>query len=148
MRIRRILTALCALLLGGALHADAQGAPAADTSAAAVVREYMRAYNAHDMAGVAARLAPGFTWFNVAGDSTMVELRGRDAVRQALERYFASLPSARSEIESLTTLGPWVSVRERAHWDSPEGARSQASLSVYEVRDGAILRVWYFPSVR
>jgi hypothetical protein len=41
-----------------------------------------------------------------------------------------------------------VSARERAHWVGSAGPRSQAALSVYEVRAGTIQRVWYFPVVR
>jgi hypothetical protein len=69
-------------------------------------------------------------------------------VRTQLTAYFRQLPSARSAIETITALGPWVSVRERASWSSASGPRSQAALSIYEVRSGVIHRVWYYPAVR
>lgn len=141
-----ILGAGIAALLGlGARTASAQGA---DTTAATVVRGYIAAYNAHDIEAVLSFLAPDFVWLSVVGDSVAVEARGREAIRTQLTDYFRSLPSARSELEALTVLGPWVSARERALWVGASGPRAQSSLSVYEVRDGKVRRVWYYPVVR
>lgn len=140
------------LLLAGAQEMSAQAAPAVptprDTTAAAVVVAYVRAYNAHDVEAVLSFLAPDFVWLSASGDSLTVEARGPAMVRTQLSGYFRQLPSARSELEALTVLGPWVSVKERAHWTGSAGPRSQAALSVYEVRGGLIQRVWYYPSVR
>ncbi len=142
----------CLLLLVTPRIARAQQSPAApvqrDTSAAAVVRGYLQAYNAHDTEAIVALLSPEFVWLSITGDSTTIEARGIAAIRAQLESYFRSLPTARSEVEELTVLGPWVSAREHAHWVSASGPRSQASLSVYEVRAGLLRRVWYYPVVR
>jgi hypothetical protein len=140
------------LLLAGARDLRAQQATgmevSRDTSAAAVVRAYLQAYNAHDIDAVLSFLAPEFVWLSAAGDSLTVEARGSAMVRAQLTDYFRQLPSARSELEALTALGPWVAATERAHWAGSAGPRSQAALSVYEVRGGLIRRVWYYPSVR
>ena len=140
------------LMLAGAHEICAQAAPAMptprDTTAAAVVQGYVRAYNAHDVDAVLSFLAPDFVWLSASGDSLTVEARGPAMVRTQLTGYFRQLPSARSELEVLTVLGPWVSATERAHWTGSTGPRSQAALSVYEVRGGLIRRVWYYPSVR
>ena len=124
------------------------GGAAEEATEEATVRAYVAAYNAHDIDGVVKLLHPEFVWLNVDGEAVAVEARGRDAVRTSLAGYFKSLPSARSEIETLSTLGPWVTVRERAHWQGKDGPRSQAAMSVYEVRDGLLRRVWYYPSVK
>jgi hypothetical protein len=140
------------LLLAGARDMCAQVSPAPpsrrDTTAGAVVQAYVRAYNAHDVDAVLSFLAPDFVWLSASGDSLTVEARGSAMVRTQLTGYFGQLPSARSELEALTVLGPWVSATERAHWTGSAGPRSQAALSVYEVRGGLIQRVWYYPSVR
>ncbi len=104
---------------------------APDTTVLAVVRAYFAAYNVHDVDGVIRLLSPDFTWFSLSGDSLSVEARG-----------------ATSEIESATALGPWVTVRERARWQGTAGPRSQAGISVYEVRAGLLRRVWYYPAVK
>jgi uncharacterized protein YndB with AHSA1/START domain/ketosteroid isomerase-like protein len=113
-----------------------------------VVRAYLQAYNQHDVERMLGFLAPEFVWLSVTGDSVVVEARGVDALRSQMMAYFRRLPSTRSELEEVIALGPWVSARERAHWITASGPRSQASLSVYEVRDGLIRRVWYYPVAR
>ncbi|NOT06959.1 MAG: nuclear transport factor 2 family protein [Gemmatimonadales bacterium] len=136
------------LTIGLVCHWPAQALGQSDTAALAVVRAYMEAYNSHDVDGVVRMLSPDFTWLSLSGDSVTVEVRGASAVRASLVQYFRAFPSARSEIEGATVLGPWVTVRERAHWQSAAGPRSQAAISVYEVRGGLLRRVWYYPVVK
>lgn len=139
---------LLSLWPNGAHAQSTPPAAASDSSALAVVRAYFAAYNAHDVDGVIRFLSADFTWLTVSGDSVIVELRGPDSIRASLVQYFQDLPSARSEIEGAAVLGPWVTVRERAHWQSTSGPRSQASISVYEVRGRLLRRVWYYPVVK
>lgn len=113
-----------------------------------LVRAQIDAFNRHDVEAMTARVAQAFVWLSVAGDSVTVEARGRAALAEGMRRYFASLPSARSEIEASTVTGPFVAIRERATWTDGSGReRSQVSLGVYVVRDGLIQRVWYYPAV-
>ena len=145
------VSAKCLFLIAGlvgvpAKEAHAQSAP--DTTALAVVRAYFAAYNVHDVDGVIRLLSADFTWLSLTGDSISVEVRGADAIRSSLVQYFQDFPSARSDIESATALGPWVTIRERARWLGTAGPRSQASISVYEVRAGLLRRVWYYPVVK
>ena len=66
-----------------------------------------------------------------------------------LAGYFKSLPDVRSEMFDITQTGVFVSYRERASWTAKDGKpRAQQALAVYEMRDGLIVRVWYFPAVR
>ena len=118
------------------------------SNAEGVVRTFLAAYNRHDVPAILELVDTGFVWLNLVGDSVHVETRGRDALERGLESYFRSFPTARSTLETVSSLGPWVSARERAHWRTPAGDRSQAALSVYEVRDGRLRRVWYYPAVR
>lgn len=117
----------------------------ADSASLAVVRAYFAAYNAHDVDGVIRLLSPDFTWLSLSGDSVVVEERGAASIRTSLVKYFQDFPSAQSDIESAAALGPWVTARERARWQGTAGPRSQASMSVYEVRGGLLRRVWYYP---
>jgi hypothetical protein len=115
--------------------------------AAAVVEEYFAAYNAHDIEGIVELVDSSFVWLSVVGDSVRAEVRGREELARGLSDYFARFPDARSEVEAIVELGPWLSVRERAHWKSNGEARSQAALAVYEIRHGRVRRVWYYPVV-
>jgi hypothetical protein len=144
--------ALCLLTVALAPAARAQPADAAPpetpAEAEAVVRAFVEAYNRHDVAGMLALADTAVVWLSVAGDSVVVEARGAAELARGLEGYFRDVPSAASEVEAVTALGPWVAVRERARWTGEAGPRAQAALSVYEVRDGRVRRVWYYPVVR
>ena len=121
---------------------------AAAGNAESVVKAFVAAYNRHDVPAMLEFVDTGFVWLNLVGDSVQVETRGRDALKGGMESYFRSFPTAQSTLESISSLGPWVSVRERAHWRTAAGERSQAAMSVYEVREGRLRRVWYYPAVR
>lgn len=115
----------------------------------AVVRAHLADFNAKNVDAMVRRVTEDFAWYNVSGGEMKIETQGRDALRKGLESYFKSLPSAKSEIHMLTTNGRFVSARERALWKTSKGEpRSQNALSVYEVEDGLIKRVWYYPAVK
>lgn len=140
MTLSKTMLSAIGLILSGAVFGQA-------AMPEAVVRANLQAFNLQDVDALVATVAEDFAWFNVDGDKMAVETRGREALRKGMQDYFKSLPSARSELESLAVNGVYVSVRERASWKNRAGeARSQASIAVYEVRDGLIKRVWYFPS--
>jgi len=114
-----------------------------------VVHGQMDAFNRHDVAAMAAGVAPDFVWFSVAGEELTVEVRGRVAFAESMRSYFASLPSVRSELEESLISGSLVTIRERASWTDGSGVeRSQTAMGVYEVQDGLIQRVWYYPAER
>jgi hypothetical protein len=119
------------------------------TPEAVVLRSYLDAGNRLDATAVAALCAENFVWLNVEGDKLIPEVQGRAALHEWLVGYYKKLPSARSEFLSIEQAGPFLTIRERASWDNQEGKRlSQQALGVYEIRDGLIQRVWYFPSVK
>ena len=114
----------------------------------AVVAAFVAAYNRHDVDAMLALADTGIVWLSVAGDSVQIETRGAAALRRSLAGYFRSVPTARSVLGQVTSVGPWVTVHERAEWQSSSGPRAQTSVAVYEVRDGRVRRVWYYPVVR
>lgn len=140
----RILRGCIALLCGGTIAAavDAQTAPAE------VVRAHIEAFNRHDVNALVERVSPDFVWYNVDSDETSVEVKGRDALRESLTKYFKSTAAVRSEVDSVTATGPFVSFRERVFWTNAKGEQSQQALGVYEIRDGLITRAWYYPAAK
>jgi ketosteroid isomerase-like protein len=119
------------------------------TPEAVLLRAYLDAFNRHDADTVAAFCAENFKWYSVEGDKTSADAENRAQLRDWLAGYFKSLPTVRSEFLSIEQTGPFLSVRERASWDNKEGRRvSQQALGVYEIRDGLIQRVWYYPSAK
>ncbi|CAN5221748.1 hypothetical protein BH20VER2_BH20VER2_09890 [soil metagenome] len=134
-----VLGIIASLSLAGALAAE-------PPAPAEVVRAHIDAFNRHDIDALVERVSPDFIWFNVTSDATMMEVKGRDALRASLTSYFKSTPTVRSEITDVTQVGAFVSFRERANWTSAKGERAPSSLAVYEVRDGKIARAWYYPA--
>ena len=118
------------------------------TPEAIALRAYMDAYNRHEPDAVASLLTPTVKWFALDAEKLSVEGDGREAMRAWLKRYFTSLPDVRSEFLSIEQAGAFLAVRERASWTAKDGTRrSQQGHGVYEIRDGLIARVWYFPAV-
>lgn len=111
-----------------------------------VVDRYMEAYNRHDVEAMLDLVGPEVQWLSIDGDRIRVETEGARALGEAMRGYFESMPSSRSEIESLIVSGNRVSVREKARWRAGDEWREQTALSVYEISEGCIVRVWYFPS--
>ena len=119
------------------------------TPEAVLLRAYLDAYNRHEPDAVAALLSPRVKWYSLDADKLNTDGDGREALRTWLTGYFKSLPDVRSDFLAIEQIGAFLSVRERARWTAKDGtSRSQQSHSVYEIRDGLIERVWYFPSVK
>ncbi|HWM90277.1 MAG TPA: nuclear transport factor 2 family protein [Thermoanaerobaculia bacterium] len=145
MTLTRLL--LCALFLV-AVPSLAQEAPAApEPEPQQVVDRFMDAYNRHDVEAMLALAHPDIQWLSVDGERISVEASGHEALRDSMTRYFASLPSAGATLEKTMSAGPYVSVVERARWKGDKGERSQAALAVYEIREGKVRRVWYYPVI-
>ena len=119
------------------------------TPEAIALRAYLDAYNRHEPDAVAALLAPNVKWLSLDADKLSVDGDGREALQKWLTGYYKSLPDVRSDFLAIEQAGPFLSVRERAAWTAKDGTkRSQQGHGVYEIHDGLIARVWYFPSVR
>ena len=118
-----------------------------DSPEAGLLRTYLAAFNAHDAAATAACLAEDVKWYSVFGDNLAREGESREAVQTWLAGYFTSLPTVRSTFLSMDQVGPIITVRERATWQTPDGATQRTeSIGVYQVHDGLIRRVWYYPA--
>ena len=119
------------------------------TPEAVALRAYYDAFNRHDAEATAAFCAEDLKWFSVDGDKVGLDAENREQLRAWLTGYFAKLPTVRSDVLSLDQAGAFLTVRERASWQNAAGQRvSQQALAIYEVRDGLIRRVWYYPSVK
>lgn len=151
---RALLAAAVAIL--GAVTPGASGAhPAQDRgdgaeqeavrSPAETIEAQLAAFNAGDIATLAANVAPDFVWIAVDSSGSTVELTGREQFQRSMEGYFAGVYEPRAEIDGMVVSGNFVAVREVAYWQGAEGEMSAASLAVYEVRKGLIHRVWYYP---
>ncbi len=142
VRIAAVMLFVLATTMSSTL---AQEAP--DRSPSRIVEQFISAYNAHDIDAMLGFVHPGVQWLSVDGDTVLVQTSGADELADALKGYFKSVPSSRSTVESMMTAGRFVSVWERAHWERNGAPASQSALTVYEIQDDHIVRVWYYPSM-
>ena len=142
----RLAPALAAAALAAAAFsaAGAQSSPADSTE---VVRGFGDAFDARELDALLALAHPEVEWLSVSGSEIAVETRGREALGESLRGYFASCPSCRSTVEVYQVVGPYVSALEHAEWEKDGARLRQSSLSVYEIVDGLVRRVWYYPAV-
>lgn len=154
--MQALAQAVLAVALGVAATAGGPQAPGggqqAPTGQAAldpeeVITAQLEAFNAGDVEAMVANVAEDFVYFAVDAGGAAAELQGREAFFRSMQEYFASTPGARGEIEEMFPVGGYVAVRERAYWQQGGREVSQAALAVYEIRDGLIHRVWYYPAV-
>jgi hypothetical protein len=111
-----------------------------------LVEQMMNAFSLQDEEAMAATLSDDIGWYSILGDTLTVQAEGKEALFIGLRSYFESIPSAHSEIEESFLSGKYVIIRERGYWHQDGVQRSQSSLAVYEIKDGLIARVWYYPA--
>ncbi|MEO1202548.1 MAG: nuclear transport factor 2 family protein [Pseudomonadota bacterium] len=143
---RRAIRALIAI---GCLLPQLAGA--ADSVAiehAAIVRQFIDAFNAHDATAMSTLLSDDVQWLSVREGETSIEVEGKPALVATMAAYFSECPTCRSEIAGLTASNERVSVVEVAHWEGTDGPKSQRSMAVYEFDGALIRRIYYFPEER
>ena len=113
----------------------------------ALVQSYANAYNANDLETMAAKMHDDIEWINIEGSSQTIITDGKEALVAELGSHFSSSPISSSTLSDWSVNGKYVSVKETVSFKRKDGTTgSQASLSVYELEDGLIRRVWYFPA--
>jgi hypothetical protein len=90
-------------------------------------------------------VADDVQWLSVSGDSISVETNGKAALVSAMNGYFKSCPTCRSNLTALIASRDRVSAVEVANWQGKDGPKMQSGMAVYEFSGGLIKRVYYFP---
>jgi len=120
----------------------------AEQDAMWVADQHMKAFSRHDIMAVNALSHPDVTWMSFDGNASVVQVNGHKGIEQYLTGYFSSVPNLRSEVQAISATGPYITIRERSSWSDPHGDHAQTSIMVFEVRDGLIHRVWFYPPTR
>ena len=105
-----------------------------------VVERLMEAFNAHDVEAMIGLVTDDVELY-YADENGAFAPASRSATQLAtdMRAYFAANPSVQSRVEAVVPGPIFVSIRERI-------VGGQSSLGVYEVRQGLVRRVWYFPA--
>lgn len=129
------------LCLTGAV-ASAESAP----SALATANKLFEAFNQHDPKAMAALVSENFELYYFSDGKAELSASGRADLEAQMVDYFTSQPTVRSVVEGSVDGPRFATFRERAISIHDGVETSASSLAVYEVVDGLILRVWYYPA--
>jgi len=147
MRPFSLLLTAClftAPLLSGCIDASTQNS----TAPIGVISEHVRAFNAGDVEAMSKQQHPNIEWLSVNGANISVQVSGRDALARNMTKYFNSPTKVTNTLRNWSINTPYVSVTETASWTAKDGTpKSQRSLTVYQMEDNLIRRVWYYPAV-
>ncbi|WP_306252469.1 nuclear transport factor 2 family protein [Parvularcula sp. IMCC14364] len=134
--------AVAAMLFSVSAHAEMTGKHE-------VVTTYINAYNQKDIEQMSSLMHPDIEWIDIAGSTQTVSVSGKQAMLQGLAAYFATDLESVSVLQGAAVNGPYVSGVEKVLWvDTDNQERQQSATVVYELEDGLIRRVWYFPAVK
>lgn len=116
---------------------------------AGIISTYTDAYNDRDIKAMEALMHPEVQWLSVEGSQISVVADGKADLVEQMTDYVASGSATTSKLEGGVSDGPFVAVREVASWTKDDGSiRRQSALAVYEIEDGLVRRVWYYPATQ
>ncbi len=114
----------------------------------AIVSAHVDAFNKGDVAGMGKMQHRDIEWLNISGSTVTIEASGREALARNMEDYFKSPTRITGTLKDWSLNGDYVSVTETVRWKTASGeAKSQSALTVYQLENNLIRRVWYYPSV-
>lgn len=148
--MKSLVTAMAGLALLWGVHPEDE--PHVDLGAQEVpaelqvVRQLTEAFNAHDAGAIAALSGENVEWLDVRGRKLSVNASGRGGVTREMTRFFAGRTAVRCVLEDAIVSGSSVAVRRRIFWQDGSSVKSEASLVVYEVKNGRVHRAWFYPT--
>ena len=114
----------------------------------AIVSAHVDAFNEGDVEGMSKMQHPNIEWLNINGSTMTVQASGRAALAKNMQDYFNASTRVTGTLKDWSLNGDFVSVTETVRWKAADGkAKSQSALTVYQLEDNLIRRVWYYPSV-
>jgi len=113
-----------------------------------IITAHVRAFNAGNVEAMGKMQHPNIEWISVTGSTVSVKISGRGALAENMKTYFKSPTKVSSTLRDWNVTGDYVSVTETANWTAKDGtAKSQSSLTVYQLDNNLIRRVWYYPAI-
>lgn len=110
-----------------------------------VAVDFVAAYNQQNTDAMLQLVDVGVRYMFIEQNQLYTETADKKALSDFLQGYFKQNPDAQSTVVSSHQSGSFIHQVERALWQDQEGvARSQCSLSVYELKAGLIINIWYF----
>lgn len=141
--MKRLLLFIGLLIVVFSLHANQEM-----SQQTKIISAYSAAWNAKNLDEMAALMHPEIEWLSVVGSAVKVETKGKEQLVDSLKAWFESPSLPTGSLRDWSINGNFVAVTETASWlDDAKQTQSQSSLTVYELEDNVIRRVFYYPSI-
>src|ERR1043165_611000 len=79
-----------------------------------VVERYLAALNRRDLTALSAYVTPDIEWYSAVAADRMLEVSGRDALTQALGKYFSEHDKTHWELQRADVVDEFVAAVERS----------------------------------
>ncbi len=138
--IRRLWAASLFPFAIGLTFPTAHAQQPTERSALSVAQALVDAFNDHNPEAMAVLVSPDFELYYFDDDGVArLAIHGPEQLAAEMTAYFSNHPSVQSTIADAVDGPVYTSFREQI-------VGGQSSLAVYEVREGLIIRVWYYPA--
>ncbi|WP_416305831.1 nuclear transport factor 2 family protein [Neptunicella sp. SCSIO 80796] len=115
-------------------------------SSESIVLGFVAAFNRHDVDQMLEMVSEDIHWYSVDGRNIGVETTGKQQLQRAMELYFSGIKS-RSTLLSIHGEGNYVVTMEKSRSLTNLYSQPQCSAATYQLDNGKIKAVWYFPAV-
>lgn len=121
--------------------------PASKVTARAIVESYTQAYNDSDAEAMGEYMHDDIQWITIEGDRSSITSQGKGKLIEDMAGFFKGPIKITSRLHGWNENGAFVSVIETATWTTTSGIqKSQSANAIYQLENGLIRRVWYFPA--
>lgn len=111
-----------------------------------IIQAYSQAYNDKDIGTMEALMHPNIEWVSISGNEIEVHVSGKATLSKEMQEWFKNPKLPKGSLRDWSLNGDYVGVTETAHWVSESGEeKSQSALTVYELKDNLVRRVYYYP---
>jgi hypothetical protein len=138
-----LLLWFCGLLAMSLLPACATAPPAPQQQ---LIAAYINAYNSRDLEAMAAMIHDDVEWISIEGAKQQVITGSKAQLMEEMAGYFASDSVFGSSAAGWAINGDYISVKETAYWEQDGEQKSQSAIAVYQLEEGLIRRIWYYPA--
>lgn len=111
-----------------------------------VVEQFIAAFNEHSVGQLLSHTTDSVHWFNISGSKMLIETSSKNELGAAMADYFQTLPDAKATLTQAVSSANYVSTIEKVTWSHDGELDSQCSIGVYELKQGKINAVWYYPA--
>lgn len=110
-----------------------------------IISAYSNAYNEKDITTMRALMHKDIEWLGVTGNDIEVHVSGKETLAKEMESWFENPKLPKGAHRDWSINGNMVAVTETAYWTTDDGEeKSQSALTVYELKNDLVRRVYYF----